>query len=95
MEIIAALEEAPRGPYGGAVLRLGLGGDLDSCITIRTVVYEGKVARVTAGAGIVHLSVPETEYAECLSKARAALTALGVDCAAVWADTIGVGVRGV
>jgi anthranilate synthase component 1 len=80
MEIIAALEASPRGPYGGAVLRLGLGGDLDSCITIRTVVYEGSQARVSAGAGIVHQSVPETEYAECLSKARAALTALGVDC---------------
>lgn len=79
MQIIAEQEAEPRGPYGGTVLRLGLGGDLDSCITIRTVVYEQGLARVHAGAGIVHQSDPDREYEECLSKARAALNALGIE----------------
>ncbi len=78
MEIIHEQEGRARGPYGGAVLRLGLCGDFDSCITIRTVVFEGGRAFVSAGAGIVNQSQPESEFAECMSKAAAALKALGI-----------------
>jgi len=78
MEIIHEQERQARGPYGGAVVRLGLCGDFDSCITIRTVVFEGGQAFVTAGAGIVHQSVAKSEYEECMNKARASLHALGV-----------------
>ncbi|MBW1710075.1 MAG: anthranilate synthase component I family protein [Deltaproteobacteria bacterium] len=76
MEIIEELETIRRGPYGGAVGYLSFSGDMDFCITIRTLVVEGDQAWVQAGGGIVADSVPETEYQETLHKARAVLTAL-------------------
>ncbi len=76
MEIIEDLEPSPRGPYAGAVGYIGFGGDMDTCITIRTFLHEQGYVHVQAGAGIVYDSVPETEYEETKSKARALLNAL-------------------
>ncbi len=76
MEIIDELETTRRGPYAGAVGYVDYSGNLDSCITIRTVVMQDGVARVQAGAGIVADSVPEREYRECVSKAGALIDAI-------------------
>ncbi len=78
MEIIDELEEVRRGPYGGAIAYRTFGGDLDSCITIRTLVERGGVVQVQAGAGIVYDSVPERELEECSNKARALMQAVAM-----------------
>ena len=69
MEIIAELEPMRRGPYAGAVGYLSYSGNMDTCITIRTLVIKGNKVYVQAGAGIVADSVPEKEYAETVNKA--------------------------
>jgi anthranilate synthase component 1 len=71
MEIVSQLEPAARGPYAGTVGYFGLDGAMDMCITIRTFVLAGGVAYLQSGAGIVADSDPESEYEECLHKARA------------------------
>jgi anthranilate synthase component 1 len=76
MEIINELENIPRGPYAGAVGYFSLNGNADFAITIRTMVCEGTKAKIQAGAGIVHDSIPEEEYYESENKARALLSAL-------------------
>lgn len=76
MEIIAELENESRGSYAGAIGYLGFTGNMDTCITIRTIVFKGNKAFVQAGAGIVWDSVPENEYEETRSKAKAALKAI-------------------
>jgi len=76
MEIIAELEADKRGPYAGAVGYFGFSGNLDSAITIRTIVISDGVAYIQAGAGIVADSVPEREYQESLDKAQALLAAI-------------------
>lgn len=76
MEIIAGLEGTPRGVYGGMVCYFGFNGNFDSCITIRTILIQGKKALIQAGAGIVADSVPENEYRESLAKARALFLAI-------------------
>ncbi|HXG41575.1 MAG TPA: anthranilate synthase component I [Dehalococcoidia bacterium] len=76
MEIIAELEPDRRGPYAGAVGYFDYSGNMDTAITIRTVVLKDGVASVQAGAGIVYDSVPEREYEETLNKAAALLTAI-------------------
>jgi anthranilate synthase component 1 len=76
MEIIAALENRRRGVYAGAVGYLDFAGNLDCCITIRTVVIENGHAFVQAGAGIVADSNPAAEYEETRDKARAVIRAL-------------------
>jgi len=78
MEIIEELEPVRRGIYGGAILYADFAGNLDSCIAIRTMFVQGRRAYVQAGAGIVADSVPETEYQECLNKAKALLRAVGM-----------------
>jgi len=55
---------------------LALNGNLDSCITIRTIILKDGKAYVQAGAGIVADSVPEREYEECYNKAMALLKAI-------------------
>ena len=76
MEIIAGLEDEPRGPYGGAVGYLSFSGNMDMAITIRTAfIMDGKLS-VRAGAGIVADSEPERERQETVSKARALQKAL-------------------
>ncbi|MBI4596699.1 MAG: chorismate-binding protein, partial [Candidatus Tectomicrobia bacterium] len=76
MEIISELEPVDRGPYAGAVGYFGFNSDMDTCITIRTVVLDGKQAHVEVGAGIVADSVPSREYQETMDKAAALLKAL-------------------
>jgi anthranilate synthase component I len=71
MEIIDELEDEARGPYAGCVGYFSAGGEMDSCIVLRTSVVKDGVMHVRAGAGIVADSVPEREQAECVSKARA------------------------
>ena len=76
MEIIDDFETTKRGPYGGAVGYFDFSGNMDTCITIRTVVLQGNKAYVQAGGGIVADSVPEREWEETLNKARALLRAI-------------------
>lgn len=73
MQIINALEQKKRGIYAGAIGYLSVSGDMDMALAIRTMVVKDKKAYVQAGAGIVHDSVPESEYVETLNKARALL----------------------
>ena len=76
MEIIDELEPIARGPYAGAVGYLGFSGNMDTAITIRTIVMTGTRAYIQAGAGIVADSVPEREYVETVSKAKALVRAI-------------------
>ena len=76
MEIIAELEPDKRGPYGGAVGYFSFSGNMDTCITIRTMVFSKGVAHVQAGGGIVADSVPEMEYMETVHKASALMRAI-------------------
>ena len=76
MQIIDELEPRRRGPYAGAIGYLSYGGDLDTCICIRTVIVKDGMAYMQAGAGIVADSVPEREFAETESKAAALLRAI-------------------
>ena len=76
MEIIEELENLKRGPYAGSVGYFSFSGNLDTCITIRTVIIKGKTAYIQAGAGIVADSNPEKEFEETLNKAKALLKAI-------------------
>ena len=78
MEIIAALEDAPRGAYTGALGYLDRNGELDLNILIRTLTLAGDEASLRAGAGIVADSVAANELDETRAKARGLLRALGV-----------------
>ncbi len=78
MEIIDELEPQARGPYAGAVGYLSFSGDLDTCITIRTLVVREGETSVTAGAGIVADSDPAAEEQETKNKAAALLTAVAL-----------------
>lgn len=76
MEIISELESDQRGPYSGGVGFFDLSGNIETCITIRTLLMKDGMAHVQAGAGIVYDSDPQKEYEECWQKARALLAAL-------------------
>ena len=75
MEIIDELEPARRGVYAGAVGYVSFQDDMDTAIAIRTAVIRDGVLHVQAGAGIVHDSVPESEWQETQNKARAIMRA--------------------
>jgi anthranilate synthase component 1 len=77
MQIIDELETCGRGIYAGAVGYIDFWGNVDSCITIRTVVKDGAKYIIQAGAGIVADSVPEKEYQETCSKAGVLFAAVG------------------
>ncbi|MDI6780909.1 MAG: anthranilate synthase component I [bacterium] len=78
MEIIDELETSKRGPYAGCIGYFSFSGNMDTCITIRTMVmYEEKVY-VQAGAGIVADSQPEKEYEETRNKAKGMLKAVAI-----------------
>lgn len=79
MEIINELEQAPRGPYGGAVGYFDFRNNMDTCITIRTMVIDGDQVGIQTGAGIVADSVPEMEYQEILNKAKVLFKVIGED----------------
>jgi anthranilate synthase component 1 len=70
MEIIAELEPDRRGVYGGCIGYFGSNGTMDTAIAIRTAVIKDGVMHVQAGAGIVYDSDPQSEYRECVAKAR-------------------------
>ncbi len=76
MEIIDELEPHRRGPYAGAIGYVDFSGNMDTCIALRTLVVQGDKAYVQAGAGIVADSVPSSEYAETMNKARGLLKAI-------------------
>ena len=78
MEIIDELEPHRRGPYAGAVGYFDYRGNMDTCITLRTMVVQNGTAYVQAGAGIVADSDPSTEYHETLNKARGLLEAIAI-----------------
>jgi len=76
MELIAELEKEQRGPYAGAVAAIGFNGNLDTCITIRSIFFHQGTAYVQSGAGIVYDSIPEKEYEEVMNKAKAMIQAI-------------------
>ena len=76
MQLIDELENVRRGPYAGCVGYISFSGNIDLCITIRTIVMSGGTAYMQAGAGIVLDSEPEKEYQETLNKARALFKAI-------------------
>jgi anthranilate synthase component 1 len=71
MEIISDLEPTCRGPYAGGVGYFGFNGNMDFCITIRTMAMWREKLSIQVGAGIVADSTPEGEYEETLKKAAA------------------------
>ncbi|KKO20580.1 MAG: anthranilate synthase component I [Candidatus Brocadia sp.] len=78
MQIIDEIEPAKRGPYGGAVGYFDFFGNMNTCITIRTILLKGNDAYIQAGAGIVADSVPEREYEETVNKAKGLLRAIEI-----------------
>ncbi len=78
MEILSELEGNRRGHYAGAVGYFGQSGDMDMCITIRTLLMRGKSFSVQAGAGIVADSDPAREHQESLDKIRALTRAVRI-----------------
>lgn len=76
MEIIDELENLRRGPYAGCVGYFSFSHNMDTCITIRTIIVKGNSAYIQAGAGIVADSNPLKEYAESVNKARALIEAI-------------------
>jgi len=76
MEIIDELEPTRRGPYAGAVGYFGFSGNMDTCITIRTLVIKKNTAYIQAGGGVVADSDPAAEYQETVNKAKAMMRAV-------------------
>lgn len=76
MKLIRLYEKTKRGYYGGAVMYLTVDGQFDSCITIRSLQIKDHTAYIRVGAGIVHDSVPKTEFEETEHKARSCLRAV-------------------
>jgi anthranilate synthase component 1 len=76
MEIIEELEPIRRGPYAGAVGYLSYSGNMDTCITIRTLIIKGNKVHVQTGAGIVADSIPEREFTETINKALGMMRAV-------------------
>ncbi|MFO8100714.1 MAG: anthranilate synthase component I [Dehalococcoidia bacterium] len=78
MEIIAELEKTRRGPYAGAVGYFDFSGNMDTCITIRTIVMKDNTVYLQGGAGIVADSDPIKEYEETMNKTRALERAISI-----------------
>jgi anthranilate synthase component 1 len=76
MEIIDELEPSRRGPYGGAVGYFSFTGNMDFCITIRTIMAKDDKIFIQAGAGIVADSDPDAEYTETINKAKGMMQAI-------------------
>jgi anthranilate synthase component I len=76
MEIIAEMEPERRGVYAGAVGYLGFGGNLDTAITLRTLLVKDGVAYAQAAGGIVADSTPHEEALEIDNKVAAPLAAV-------------------
>lgn len=71
MEIISELEQRTRGAYCGSIGYIGFDGTMDTSIVIRTYTISGDNVYFQAGGGIVADSVPQDEYSESLTKAKA------------------------
>lgn len=78
MEIIDELEMSKRGAYAGCVGYFSFSGNMDTCITIRTMIMSDGKVFVQAGAGIVADSQPEKEYEETINKAKGMLKAVAI-----------------
>jgi len=78
MQIIQQMENTKRGPYAGCVGYFSFSGNMDTCITIRTIIVKSNVAYIQAGAGIVADSIPEKEYEETLNKAKALIKSIQI-----------------
>jgi anthranilate synthase component 1 len=81
MEIINELEPERRGPYSGVYGYYDFDGQLNTAISIRTMIVRPHTEKrylvsVQAGAGLVADSVPEKEYQETLNKAKGLLEAI-------------------
>ena len=76
MEIIDELEPTRRGPYGGAVGYFSYSGNMDLCITIRTMLVKNEKIFIQVGAGIVADSNPDREYQETLNKVEGMMQAI-------------------
>ncbi|KAJ2556633.1 anthranilate synthase component 1 [Coemansia sp. RSA 1933] len=76
VQLIYEAEKERRGIYGGALGHFSFSGDLDTCIGIRTMVFKGGNAYIQVGAGVVHDSVPESEWQETVNKAMSNLTTI-------------------
>ena len=76
MEIIDEVEPTRRGTYAGAIGYFSYSGDMDTCITIRTILIQGDTAYIQAGGGVVADSVPAREYEETQNKAKAMIKAI-------------------
>ena len=94
MEIISELEADQRGPYAGALGYFGFGGNMETAITIRTIIMQDGVASVQAGGGIVFDSKPTAEFEETVNKAMGMFTALDLAEERSRALTLGSGSRG-
>ena len=77
-QIIEELENDTRGVYGGAIGYLDFTGNMDTCIAIRLVYKKNGRICIRSGAGVVADSVPENEFRECINKAKAVVTAIGM-----------------
>ncbi|MBR4514028.1 MAG: anthranilate synthase component I [Lachnospiraceae bacterium] len=75
-QLIDELEKNKRGIYGGAIGYIDFTGNMDTCIAIRIAYKKNGKVFVRSGAGIVADSVPETEYQECINKAKAVVNAV-------------------
>jgi anthranilate synthase component 1 len=78
MEIIAELEGTRRGIYAGCAGYVGFNGDMDTCISLRTMLVQDGVAYIQAGGGVVADSDPTAEYQESCNKAAALLRAIDI-----------------
>jgi anthranilate synthase component 1 len=78
MEIIDELENTKRSYYAGAVGYFSFSGNMDTCITIRTMLVKGRDAFIQAGGGIVADSIPSREYQETVNKAKAMIKAIEI-----------------
>jgi anthranilate synthase component 1 len=76
MQILDEIEPTRRGPYAGAVGYFDYGGNMDTCIALRTMVVTPGKVYIQAGAGIVADSDPTSEYQETLNKSKAMLKAV-------------------
>ncbi len=76
MEIIDELEKHKRGPYAGSVGYFGFSGNMDFCITIRTMFVKNGKIYIQAGGGVVMDSDPENEYLETVNKAKGMIKAI-------------------
>jgi anthranilate synthase component 1 len=80
MQIIDEVESVKRGGYGGAIGYVSYGGDLDTCIHIRTAVIKDGTVHVQAGGGTVADAKPANEYDESVNKSLALRAAIELAC---------------